>query len=232
MSIWDTSIAAVSAAFSGAAAIAAYYASRDANATAREANRTAASVAQIERDRWHRELTPQLALRIDQNTLYIRLIGPAALGKLGVVLRIRDDRDRSQIPPLGANYTESARQMVIWGPFRFPSVLVRHPRRRNWLLRLVDPPPARWSTMHELHGRVTRIRSLFVHDQILVAIEPTVKPTWHVDRSAEERWREQYRDAPMRLQATCSSEGHKQWVLNCDVLRDGSWAYTEPPTGL
>ncbi|MEU2058583.1 hypothetical protein [Streptomyces bungoensis] len=61
MSIVDTSIAAAAAALSGVAAWGAWKASREANATA-------SSVAQIERDRWHRELTPQLRIKLERGT--------------------------------------------------------------------------------------------------------------------------------------------------------------------
>ncbi|GAA3079324.1 hypothetical protein [Streptomyces glomeratus] len=62
MSILDTSIALASAAFTGAAAYGAWKASSEANKAAWNANETAAAVAQIERDRWHKELRPQLRI--------------------------------------------------------------------------------------------------------------------------------------------------------------------------
>ncbi|MFE2186050.1 hypothetical protein [Streptomyces sp. NPDC059455] len=87
MSIVDTSIAAVSAALSGAAAYGAWKASREANKAAWNANETAAVVAQIERDRWHKELTPQLRIKLQaepHEVLYVRFDGPATLGELAV----------------------------------------------------------------------------------------------------------------------------------------------------
>ncbi|MEU6440895.1 hypothetical protein [Streptomyces sp. NPDC047046] len=65
----------------------------------RQANDTAASVAQIERGRWHNALTPQLRLKLEQSDglLYVRFDGPAQLGRLSMRLTIGDDFDRTRV---------------------------------------------------------------------------------------------------------------------------------------
>ncbi|WP_411147349.1 hypothetical protein [Streptomyces sp. A30] len=204
MGIADTSIAAAAAALSGAAAVAAWRASR-------EANNTASSVAQIERDRWHRELTPQLQLRIDPNNhfLYVRFVRPAALGRLQVQLQVRDDRDRSQDPELAGSVTAQMRAEVIWGPYRFrPGIDGADNLGRTLAPFFFEPD--------DLHR---------------VAIDPTLTPTWFEGPTGEQRWREQYRTSPMRLWATCEAPGHKPWRLSCEPPWDGNPVLTEPPAG-
>lgn len=131
MDIVEGSIAAVAAAFSGWAAYSAMKAARSADRNSRTANRTAElayqtaeSVAQIERDRWHRELTPKIAFRVTKERGYVELLvlygGPSSLGRLtSVELRVRDDRDRSNDPILGGGLTAEERDATIWGPYRF-----------------------------------------------------------------------------------------------------------------
>ncbi|MFD5856019.1 hypothetical protein [Streptomyces chartreusis] len=199
MGIADTSIAAAAAALSGVAAFASWRSSREANATA-------SSIAQIERDRWHRELTPQLRLRVDANQqkVYVRFDSPAALKLLQVWLHVRDDRDRSEDPVLGAGPTAAQRAEVIWGPYSF---------RRG-----TDGVMA--------GGRSAGPYRLAAQDMTLVAIEPSHRPTWMEGTSGEDQWRSQYRTAGMRLWADCEAEGHKPWRLSFELPFDGSWAET------
>ncbi|WP_326724645.1 hypothetical protein OHT59_40145 [Streptomyces sp. NBC_00243] len=203
MGIADTSIAALSAALSGGAAVAAWQASR-------EANKTAGSVAQIERDRWHRELSPQLKLKIDPNNhfLCIRFVRPAALGRIQVSLRVRDDRDRSQDPELAGSVTAQMRAEVVWGPYRF----------RPGIDHADDL------------GRAVKPFTLEPDDLHRVAIDPTLRPTWFDGASGETRWREKYRNAPMRVWATCEASDHKPWRLSCELPWNGRWARTEAPS--
>jgi len=197
VSIFDTSIAAASAAFSGFAAWGAWQASR-------QANSTAASVARIERDRWHRELTPRLRIRLeaDQGLLYVRFDGPAALEELAVELTVRDDLDRSRLPHLAGTATPEQRAEVVWGPYRF------RPH--------VDDADAL--------GRTVPALPLLPGDRRRLAVDPSPKPSWYEGHEGERQWREAYRAAPIRLWALCASPGHKPWKLGFAVPRDGSWA--------
>jgi len=203
MGITDVSIAALSAGFSGFAAFAAWRASR-------EANSTAASVAQIERDRWHRALTPQLHIRLDQSQrmLYVRFTEPAEFSRILVQLHVRDDRDRSQDPELAGSVTAETRAEVIWGPYRF------RPRVNG---------------ADEL-GRSVAPFTLEALDTTQRAIDPSLKPTWYEGPEGERRWRDEYRNASMRLWADCEAPGHKPWRLSLEVPWDGNWTYnTLPP---
>ncbi|MFE7046163.1 hypothetical protein ACFU9X_44340 [Streptomyces atratus] len=117
MGIADTSIAAAAAVFSGGAAFGAWK-------TAREANRTSASLAQIERDRWHTEMTPNLQFQFTRSRgsaeLLVLFGGPAPLRRLNrLELSIRDDRDRSNDLVLAGGPTAEERAKIIWGPYRF-----------------------------------------------------------------------------------------------------------------
>ncbi|MEU1623140.1 hypothetical protein ABZ479_38355 [Streptomyces sp. NPDC005722] len=204
MTIVDTSIAAASAFFSGAAAWAAWKASQ-------EANRTAATVAQIERDRWHNELTPQLRLRLeeDRNVLYVRFDGPAGLASLTVRLTLRDDRWLAQeaitVPAAARTAQEEAN--VIWGPFRFPPGTGGS-----------DPL-----------GRSIAPFVLEEADRIRLPLEPSLKPLWWEGELGEEAWRHRYRHARVRLRADCAAPGHKPWQVSFEVPRSGGWAQTGQP---
>ncbi|MGW2550145.1 hypothetical protein [Streptomyces sp. NPDC001635] len=205
MGIADTSIAAASAFLSGLAAFGAWKASQ-------EANKTAESVAQIERDRWHNELTPLLRLRLEpeQGMLYVRFDGPAALGRINVKLTLRDDRDRSRVPESGVVYPPEELPTVIWGPYRF------RPR--------VDGA--------DEIGRSVAVFPLESNDRKRFAVDPSFRPSWYEGTGGEERWRHQYRTARIRLWADCGAPGHRPWRLSFEVPQDGSWAQTGRLVGL
>lgn len=204
MGIADTSIAAASAAFSGIAAFGAWKASR-------QANDTAVSVAQIERDRWHDALTPQLRLKLEQpdGLLYVRFDGPAQLGRLGVRLTVRDDFDRSRVPSLAGGATPEEIARIVWGPCRFrPGI----------------------DGADQL-GRAVAPFSLEAGDRTRLAVDPSAKPAWYEGAEGEERWRAQYRNATIRLWADCEAEGHRPWRLSFGVTQDGQWARTGRTVG-
>ncbi|MDX3354808.1 hypothetical protein PV703_16150 [Streptomyces sp. ME01-24h] len=205
MSIADTYIAAASAAFSGFAAWGAWQASRGANEAALKANETATSVAQIERDRWHRELTPQLRIKLQaepHHVLYVRFDSPATLGELNVHLTIRDDSNRSRLPYLAGAPTPEQRAEVIWGPYRFrPGV-----------------------DEADNLGRSVRAFPLLAGDRHRLALDLSLKPSWYEGADGEQRWRGEYRTAPIRLWAVCTVQGHKPWKLAFAVPQNGNWA--------
>ncbi|MFF0698420.1 hypothetical protein ACFYU4_38020 [Streptomyces tendae] len=211
MDIVEGSIAAAAAVFSGWAAYSAMRAARSSDRNAQTANRTAElafqtaeAVAQIERDRWHSALTPQLEMRQRPDGLELRLAGPAAIGQLQVDLQIRDDRDRSNDPDVGT--TREQRAEVIWGPKRFrPGIDLASSDGRTVGPLFLEP------------GDMTR-----------VATDPTLRPDWYEGVDGEQRWRQQYRDERMRLWAVCTAEGHKPWRLSFEVPRGGHWAITGP----
>ncbi|MER7952036.1 hypothetical protein ABTY59_32060 [Streptomyces sp. NPDC096079] len=201
MGIADTSIAAAAALFSGISAFASWK-------TAQRAHGTAESVAQIERDRWHTELTPQFAARIVGQDgrlegLDVRFNGPVGLGRLDAVrLTIRNDRDRSNDPVLGAGPTAEQRAEVIFGPFRF------RPGTDD-----ADPL-----------GRTLGPFTLDVHDEHRLALDPSLAPFWYEGAEGAQRWRHDHPDSEnLRLWIDCEAKGHKPWKLSVEVGWTGNW---------
>ncbi|WP_331724202.1 hypothetical protein OG416_35410 (plasmid) [Streptomyces longwoodensis] len=207
MSILDTSIAAVSAAFTGAAAYGAWRASREANTAARHANETATVLAQIEQERWHRELTPQLRIKLQaepHERLYVRFDGPVKLGELHIELSIQDDFLGSRRPHMAGLTPEQRAEAdeAVWGPYRFkPGV-----------------------DYADAQGRVVPAFPLFPGGRTRLDVDPSPRPSWYDDSDGEERWRDRYRTSPIRLWADCTAPDHKPWTLAFAVPQDGSWA--------
>ncbi|MFF5808236.1 hypothetical protein [Streptomyces sp. NPDC012746] len=205
MDIIEGSIAAVAAAFSGWAAWEAMRAARSAdrnsqaaNETAALAYRTAESVAQMERDRFHRELTPDIRFRLTKERGHVELLvqynGPAALGRLdSVELRVRDDRDRSNDPVLGSGLTAEERAATIWGPYRF-----RH-----------------GADGADATGRSVEPISLAPREERPLGLDPTMPPPGYSGGSFQ--WEKDHREKDFRLWVTCHVEGHKPWSLTADV---------------
>ncbi|MGC4980550.1 hypothetical protein ACLQ18_07880 [Streptomyces sp. DT193] len=184
----DTSIAAAAALFSAAAGLAAYK-------TAKEANRTSGAMAQIERDRWHTEMTPQVQLSFDNASgaphVVVKFLGPAPLTQIETVLRIRDDRERGSSQVGGAPTAPQVAD-VVWGPYRFrPGVDGADP-----LGRAVAP----FVLVHRGHTRF--------------ALEPTPAPSWYPSAQV---WHDDYDGTKLRLWVECSAQGHKPWILSADL---------------
>lgn len=185
-------LSTVGTVFSAAAAGAALFA-------VRRANNTADSVARIERDRWHTDLTPRLHLEIQQNPhlrLAVRFDGPAGLRVLDrLVLTIRDDRDRSRDNQLAGTAAPEQMAAIIWGPYQF------RPRMQG-----VDET-----------GRVAELTELHLDDTWLLALDPSMKPRWYEGADGHQRWHDQYDGAPLRLWAECHAAGHQPWTLPCTI---------------
>ncbi len=205
MDIVEGSIAAIAAAFSGWAAYSAMQAAKSAdrnsltaNRTAELAYQTAESLAQIERDRFHRELTPQIRFQLTKERGYVELLirynGPAALGRLNwMELQVRDDRDRSNDPILGGGLTAEERETTIWGPYRF-----RHSANGA-----------------DETGRSVEPLSLMPGEMYRLALDPT--HPHHLFGGGAEQWEKDHRDKDVRLWVNCHVEGHKRWNLTVDI---------------
>ncbi|WP_093804038.1 hypothetical protein [Streptomyces sp. Wb2n-11] len=205
MDIVEGGIAAIAAGFSGVAAIAAMKAAKSAdrnshaaNRTAKFAYQTAESVAQIERDRWHHELTPKVAFRMTKERGHVELLvqysGPSSLGRLtALLLRVRDDRDRSNDPVLGGGPTAEERANTIYGPYRF-----RHSTNgADEIGRSVEPfslPPG---------------------EEYRLALDPTLPPRYY--GRGTDQWEKDWRDSELRLWVDCHVESHKSWSLTADI---------------
>ncbi|WP_331758279.1 hypothetical protein OG582_00135 [Streptomyces anulatus] len=201
MGIADTSIAAAAALFSGAAGVAAWR-------TALAANRTAESVAQIERDRWHREVAPRIDLAVvnerGRPELLVRFNGPASLEAIGALeLSIRDDRDRSEDLLLAGGASAEERANTIWGPFR----LSPHIDGADDLGRRAEPFALD-------HGEQRRF-----------ALERSLPPRWYEGGEGAHRWQGEHLTKPLRVWVRCVVEGHKPWRLTADLPTNGLQAH-------
>ncbi|MEU0853800.1 hypothetical protein ABZ387_38765 [Streptomyces flaveolus] len=141
--------------------------------------------------------------------LYVRFDGPARLGKVRVRLTVRDDIDRSRVPPLAGGPTPEQITAIIWGPYRFKPGI----DGADHLGRTVAPFP------------------LEVSDHTRLAMQPSRQPSWYEGNDGWSRWYSQYREARIRLWADCEVEGHKPWRLSLEVPRDGTWAQTDQLVG-
>lgn len=106
-------------------AVGSWRAAAKANQAAERANATADTLAQIERDRWHAELTPKLQVELTgavggRVELKVTLSGPPGLDRLDdLSISVRDDGDDHPVSPgMSAQETQEASH-VIWGPYRF-----------------------------------------------------------------------------------------------------------------
>ncbi|MGW1767507.1 hypothetical protein ACWCQL_26045 [Streptomyces sp. NPDC002073] len=184
-------------------AVMAYWTTRKAAAAAADSADTAREVAKIERDRWHRELTPELTfslIRVSPNSMRLTttLDGPVGLDHLDtIILTVRDEagRDHSARP----HYDDAMRtelQSVIWGAARFS------PGADG----VVAP------------GRQSIIRSLERGNFVYRQMDNSQPPSWFQDPG---NWVEAYWDATVRLHAVCEVEGHRPWIVVAEVENPG-----------
>ena len=162
------------------------------------ANQAATILATIEKDRRHTELTPSFDITChrsptgDAAYLHLTLTGPPGLDRLdGAAISVRDDRsNRSPIVAGGPTAEELA--AVIWGPLRFRP----HVNDADELGRSIPSFP------------------LARQESTRFALEPSLVPHWVAD---QDYWRRQYADHPLRVNLTCTREGHEPWTILIDV---------------
>jgi hypothetical protein len=167
---------------------------------ARRSAKTAQTVARIERQRWHADLTPQFETRIESDdgrlTLSVRLVGPVPLRRLDETnIRVvsSDDMDRAARLPDGPTQEEIEAQ--VWGPCCFTYV----------------------AGGADVHGRTVNSFPLDVGAGRSFRIRVTRPPRWQRGDNAFREWTEQWINAPMRLMITCRREGFEPWVVPCAV---------------
>ncbi|MGW4883378.1 hypothetical protein [Streptomyces murinus] len=195
---WTDILSAVSAVIALCISRTANKAAFHANRAADQANATADAVAQVERDRWHHEMTPQFDVTItrlgpssDQASLMLTFEGPAALERLDEVeLEIRDDGYTHGVGVAGGT-NEQELANTIWGPYRFkPGVDGAGPI-----------------------GRTSPAVSMVLGDRLKRALEESFPPSW-TDR---DYWRGRYGNEPVRLWVRCQRDGYQPWMLTYDV---------------
>jgi hypothetical protein len=156
----------------------------------------------IEQRWFHADQTPEITLKCEgrgaegnQAEFMLELTGPACLDRLDhVTVRIRDDKPRQPAP--GSLQQEEHREEVIWGPYRIKSGL-----------RDTDP-----------YGRVHGPSPLPKNEPYPIPLERSFAPPWQGDWKS---WRDQYKNAPVRLEITCIRNGHEPWVLTPEVEVNG-----------
>ncbi len=190
---WEI-VSAVSAAGSAVAAGLAWRA-------ARQSNRTAETLARIETERRHAELTPVLKVRCAENgggasqRLTVTFTGPPGLDGIDTLtVAITDDsedRARSALP--GGPSAEKIRE-IVWGPVRF----------------MPDSGPG--EDRADGTGRAVRgTQRLRPGASLEYLLEPTQPPSW-VGGSGIDSWRSIV-GTVLRLEFTATRAGHKPWTI-------------------
>jgi hypothetical protein len=154
--------------------VAVWYARRTTTANERTAL-AESTVAELERERRHSELTPRLRVRCqpynpgsDRYKLTIKLVGPIGLDRLDdLVVTIRDDHPwRGQGTLLAGGPTSEQIAAQIWGPLRF--VPGTGP----------GADPVRGVPGADPTGRTTPTGGLPTDEELPFVLEPTTPPKW------------------------------------------------------
>lgn len=194
---WVNAIAAVAAAV---AAFAAFSAARKAADSSRE-------LAQIERDRWHAELTPEFEISVQPAlglslSLRVVLVGPAFLDHLDeVVISIRDDQHRVEaLEEVREPTTKEQSEDRVFGPEHF----IRH------------VPQSRACPTGKLVGRTGDPFRALLGDEQQLTLAPTSAPSWWSNLSRD-RWDKVYRRRPIKLTLRCTLAGHSPWIVQHEI---------------
>lgn len=181
----------------GLSAIATWGAWRAAARSAKTAN----TVARIERQRWHADLTPEFSISIepgegDRATLSVRLVGPVPLKRLDeIAIQIISSDDMERTARLPGSPAQEALDAQVWGPYRFS----------------YGPDGA------DVNGQTVAPFSLRVGVGRPFSIERTRPPRWQEGQDVGRRWRDEWLNRPMRLLITCRHEEFEPWVVPFDV---------------
>jgi hypothetical protein len=166
--------------------------------TARTSNRTARSLADLERQRRQAELIPQFVFGLKRTpdggiAISPKLVGPPALDKLDrLTVTVRDDTlDHSNNLAGGPTPEQIAAQ--VWGPYRF--------------IGGADGAPA--------NGRSVAPIPLLLGDDRVFNLEKTRPPSWSADTG--QWWTGLYGEAPVRLTLLCERDGYEPWTVPAEV---------------
>ncbi|WP_204038879.1 hypothetical protein [Acrocarpospora phusangensis] len=159
----------------------------------------ASRLTEIERRRWHHEMTPQLRAAVvapkvwDNAELRLLLLGPTALHEVTLTVSIRDDwPDRKSTLAGGPTADEIA--ATIWGPYRFN--------------RAIDGGSE--------DGRSVETFRLTMGDYKPIALIRSAWPRW----TNQDHWRTKYADAPVRIAVTCEHPDYEPWTVHLEVPVD------------
>jgi hypothetical protein len=202
---WADGLSAVSALAGLGTALIALRIGRNANEAAHQSNRaadranaTAETVAQVERERWHHELTPRFNVTVTrlgpgtgQASLMLTFEGPPALERLDAVeVSVRDD-GYTHAGGLAGGPSAQEIADTVWGPYRFRPGIDGVSR----------------------NGRDVPAASMELGDWRKLVLERTPSPSW----TDPEYWRERYDRDPVRLWVRCRRERHQPWLLTYSV---------------
>jgi hypothetical protein len=190
---WSDGTNAIAAVFSAITAGIALFA-------ADKANKTANTVARIERERWHAELTPKFRTVLREECegharLHVYLRGPAQLRTLDQVIIKVDDDDNKHIVSqtyLGGP-TQEDYDAHIWGPWRFVP----------------------GSDHSGQDGRAVFSDPMDVGRGQPFSMERTRRGSW-MNGMTDDNWQRQYAGQPIRLVFTCR-RGDEKWVVTEEV---------------
>jgi hypothetical protein len=168
--------------------------------TAMLAWRASHSLAQVERDRWHRELTPVVKVILsrwapgsDLVRMRLRLEGPIGLDELDSVEVSIRDTPGDRVSELAGSPTADEVARVIWGPLRF----------RPGVDKADDI------------GRVVPGRPLTVGEELVFLLEPSLPPKW-ISSPSPAAWEQiygaDYRHV-LRIAIRCRKDGYKPWHI-------------------
>ncbi|WP_329616508.1 hypothetical protein OG244_28680 [Streptomyces brevispora] len=160
---------------------------------------TADTVARIEDERWHADLTPQFLLDLTetgrgQALLDVHLAGPDALGHLDSISIVvgNDDRDHELLHP-EPNVTQADIDAFVWGPFKF----------------------SHGADGTDEHGRGPEPFDLAVGTGTRRAMQRTRPGHWMTGKTPG-TWQGEYVGKPIRLVLTCR-RGNEEWVVTRHV---------------
>lgn len=199
-SVLSATIATVAAFWSRAAA-------RQANEAAAKASATAEAVAEIEKQRRHRELTPDFRVRaaiLDDSAypgfavLFVMFLDGQVDALDSVTITILNTVDlRPWNLPHGITETEA--EGVIWSGWEFD----------NFFIGSRDPRAKRASSHRQSKPRpFSRPEG---KDWYELLIRRTQPPHW--SSQTKEEWRRQYDEIPLRLSLDCRLAGHEPWII-------------------
>jgi hypothetical protein len=194
-------IGAVAAVAAAAAAVGSWLAARRANATA-------ASLAAIERDRRHDEMTPEFEITCTARgtpeaapasaELYIVLTGGRLERHAAVSVTIQDEAGQDHWArglPDGVTLEEA--QAFVWGGWEFNT---------DASTEVVSNRESRPRPYDRVSGQ----------NWDLFALVPTRPGSW-MGSVAAEKWRKRWTFRPLRILVTCQCEGYDPWFIQREV---------------
>jgi hypothetical protein len=205
---WEI-VSAVSAAISAAAAGLAWRA-------ARESNRAAATLARIELERRHAELTPVLIVTCAENRgvtsqrLTVTFTGPPGLDHVDTLtVAIRDDSDDGARGVLPEGPSAEETRQLVWGPVRF--------------VPGSGPGEAR---ADETGRKVPSAQPLRLGSSLHYRLEPTRPPRWA--NLNDDAWRSAV-GTVLRLEFIVTLAGHEPWTIPGELEIGGLLTYRKGP---